>query len=142
MTPTAVMFDLDPGPPAGLAEAARVALRLKAMLDGVKLKSFAKLSGGRGIHVLVPLNDPAATFEQTRYFAKAAAVALARDDPKGVTASMVTRLREGKVFIDWWQNDPARTTVCTYSVRAREQPTVSMPVPWPALEGGRWLPPC
>jgi bifunctional non-homologous end joining protein LigD len=109
------------------------------MLDGVRLKSFAKLSGGRGIHVLVPLNDPTVTFEQTRSFAKAAALALERDDPKGVTASVTPRLREGKVFIDWWQNDPARTTVCTYSVRARQQPTISAPVSWSVLEDVRSL---
>src|SRR3954466_12729664 len=102
-----------------------------------KLKSFSKLSGGRGIYVLVPLNDPVVTFEQTRSFAKAAALAMERDDPNRVTASMATRLREGKVFIDWWQNDPARTTVCAYSVRARELPTISAPVAWPALEDVR-----
>jgi bifunctional non-homologous end joining protein LigD len=128
--PTAMMFDLDPGPPAGLKECAEVAMRLKRMLDSQKLKSFVKFSGGKGMHMVVPLNHPEATFEKTKTWARAAALTLERDDRKLIISSQTRSLREGKVLIDWSQNDRAKTTVCVYSLRARQEPTVSAPVGW------------
>jgi bifunctional non-homologous end joining protein LigD len=133
-TPTAMLFDLDPGPPAGLKECAEVALRLKRMLDAHKLKSFVKLSGGKGMHMIVPLNHPEATFDQTKTFARAAALTLERDDRQLIVSSQTRSIREGKVLIDWSQNDRAKTTVCVYSLRARQEPTVSAPIEWERLE--------
>jgi bifunctional non-homologous end joining protein LigD len=139
--PTTMVFDLDPGPPATQADCVPVALRLKAMLDQLKLKSVVKRSGGKGLHVMVPLNAPAVTFDQTKAFARAVALTLERDDPKTVIASMSRDARRGKVFIDWSQNDRNKTTVCAFSVRAREEPTVSWPVAWADLAEGRPPPP-
>ena len=133
--PTAMVFDLDPGPPAGLAECAKVGLRLRDMLRHVGLECFAKLSGSKGLHVLVPLNTASVTAEQTKAFARAAALTLQQDDPAGVIATMGRSERAGKVFVDWSQNDRAKTTVCVYSLRARERPTVSTPVTWDEVAG-------
>jgi bifunctional non-homologous end joining protein LigD len=127
-TPTAMIFDLDPGEPAGLAECVTVARRARSLLSQIRLNSFAKLSGKKGLHVVVPLNTPAVTFDQTKTFAKAVAQVLARDDPKHITAIMQKDLRPGKVFIDWGQNDRSKTTVCAYSLRAESRPSISLPI--------------
>ncbi len=134
--PTAVVFDLDPGPPATIVDAARVAMRLRGLFDTLGLKSFVKRSGGKGLHILAPLNDPSATFDQTKSFARAIALTLERDDPKGVISSMSRSARAGKVFVDWGQNDRGKTTVCAYSVRARELPSISFPLTWDEVEAG------
>jgi bifunctional non-homologous end joining protein LigD len=129
--PTAMVFDLDPGEGANPVQ---VALRLKSMLEHLKLKSLVKTSGGKGLHVLVPLNTPDVTFDQTKAFARAVALTLEQDDPKGVIASMSRAARAGKVFIDWSQNDRNKTTACAFSIRARPEPSVSWPLDWAALK--------
>jgi bifunctional non-homologous end joining protein LigD len=130
--PTYMVFDLDPGPPAGMLDCIRVGFRLKEMLAGFGLECFAKTSGGKGLHLYVPLNTPV-TFDQTKAFANAVARVLEKDDPKSVVSSMKKELRGGKVFVDWSQNDEHKTTCAVYSLRAREHPTVSMPVTWDEL---------
>jgi bifunctional non-homologous end joining protein LigD len=127
--PTAVVFDLDPGPPAGMAECCAVALRLRDVLGGLGLVGFPKTSGSKGLHVLVPL-DPTHPYEETRAFAHAVARLLVRESPALVVDTMDRGARAGRVFIDWSQNHPAKTTVAPYSLRARERPTVSAPVTW------------
>jgi len=131
--PTFMVFDHDPGEGVGMLECCRVALRFREMLEQFGLKSFAKTSGGKGLHLYVPLNT-AVTFEETKTFSRAAAQILEKQDPKGVTTNMSKRLRGGKVFVDWSQNDRHKTTVCAYSLRARERPTVSTPVAWAEVE--------
>jgi bifunctional non-homologous end joining protein LigD len=138
---TAMVFDLDPGEPATQADCVPIALRLRAVLDALKLRSVVKTSGGKGLHVLVPLDPTTVTFEDTKRFARAVALTLERDDPKRVIASMSRAARRGKVFIDWSQNDRNKTTACAFSVRARDEPTVSWPIPWSALEKGKLPPP-
>ena len=132
--PTMMVFDLDPGPPATIVQCIPVGLRLRDLLDRLGLRCFAKTSGGKGLHVYVPLNTPGVTFDDTKRVSNAIALLLARDDPAGVTANMSKALRPGKVFIDWSQNDTHKTTVCVYSLRARERPTVSTPVTWEEVE--------
>ncbi len=127
--PTAIAFDLDPGPPATVVECSRVALRLREIFDGLDLKSFAKTSGSKGLQIFVPLNT-ATTYEKTKAFARRLAQRLETEQPKLVVSSMAKKLRTGKVFIDWSQNDEHKTTVAAYSLRARERPTVSTPVTW------------
>jgi bifunctional non-homologous end joining protein LigD len=139
--PTAMVFDLDPGPPATLKDCVRVAHRLKSLLDAQNLKSVAKLSGGKGLHILVPLNGSDVSFNDTKTFARAVAVTLEKDDPKRVIASMSRAARAGKVFIDWSQNDRNKTTVCVYSVRAATQPSVSWPIAWEDLNAAKPLRP-
>ena len=102
---------------------------LKEKLDGLKLKSFAKTSGSKGLQVYVPLNT-AVTYDQTKNFARRLAETLEREHPDLVVSKMNKNLRAGKVFVDWSQNDRHKTTVCVYSLRAREEPTVSTPVEW------------
>jgi bifunctional non-homologous end joining protein LigD len=135
--PTAMVFDLDPGPPAGIAECVPVALRLRDVLAGVGLESWVKTSGGKGLHVYVPLNGGRATFARTKAVARAVAELLERDDPRRVTTVMRRDARPGKVFIDWSQNDGHKTTACAYTLRAHARPTVSCPVGWEELEAVR-----
>ncbi len=131
--PTQMVFDLDPGEPAGLLDSARVALRLREELAEMDLQGFAKTSGGKGIHLAVPLNT-SVTYEQTKEFARALAGRLADADPEHVVMNMRKDLREGKVLVDWSQNEVHKSTVCVYSLRARERPTVSTPLAWEELE--------
>jgi bifunctional non-homologous end joining protein LigD len=130
---TQVVFDLDPGEGADLRHCARVALLLR---DALPLRSFAKVSGSKGIQVYVPLNS-GATHDQTETFARLVAGELARAFPKLVTEKMSKALRRGKVFIDWSQNADYKTTVAVYSLRATG--LVSMPVRWEELSAPRAL---
>jgi bifunctional non-homologous end joining protein LigD len=132
-TPTMVVFDLDPGEPAGMLECARVALLLRDTLDGIGLRSFLKTSGSVGIHVAIPLNTPA-TFDTTKAFARAVASTIRDALPDVVVDQQAKHLRAGKVLVDWLQNDWRRSTVAPYSLRAAPQPSVSMPLAWPEVE--------
>ncbi len=131
--PTCVAFDFDPGPPAGRLEAAKVLLTVREALDHLGLEAFPKTSGGKGVHMYVPLNTKT-SFEQTKHFAESFARVLEEHHPELVTANMLKSKREGRVFMDWSQNDAHKTTVCVYSLRARSEPTVSTPVTWEELE--------
>jgi bifunctional non-homologous end joining protein LigD len=131
--PTAMVFDLDPGAPAGLLECARVAMRLRRLFDALELAAYPKTSGGKGLQVYVPLNT-AVTYEDTKPLAKAIAEKLEAETPGEVVSRMTKALRRGKVFIDWSQNDAYKTTVCAYSLRAKATPTVSTPLEWREVE--------
>jgi bifunctional non-homologous end joining protein LigD len=131
--PTMMVFDLDPGPPAGMIEAMQIAVRLRDLLKRLGLQSFPKTSGGKGIHLAVPLNTPV-SFDDTKSFSRAIAMLLEQQDPKHVVSNMRKDLRTGKVFVDWSQNDEHKTTACAYSLRARAHPTVSTPITWKELE--------
>lgn len=134
--PSALVFDLDPGAPAGLFDCIVVARALRAMLHALGLESVPKTSGGKGLHLWVPLNTPA-SFEETKEFAHALAMLAQREYPKLVTAVMRRSEREGKVLIDWSQNDRSKTTVAAYSVRAMPSPTVSTPLDWDEIDAVR-----
>lgn len=131
--PTMMVFDFDPGPPAGVIQAAATALQVRDLLHKIGLESFPKTSGGKGIHLAVPLNTPV-TFDETKAFSRAVAQTLEKQFPDRVLSSMRKALRANKVFVDWSQNDEHKTTACVYSLRAREQPTVSTPIKWKELE--------
>jgi bifunctional non-homologous end joining protein LigD len=131
--PTMMVFDLDPGPPAGVIECARVALWLREIFEHLSLQSFVKTSGSKGLQMYVPLNTPT-TYEATKTFAQAMAKLLEHEHPQNVVSEMKKEIRTGKVFIDWSQNDEHKTTVSIYSLRARERPTVSTPVTWEEVE--------
>jgi bifunctional non-homologous end joining protein LigD len=128
--PTTLVFDLDPGAPASVIECCRVALALQGMFENLGLQSFAKTSGSKGLQLYVPLNYEAVTFAQTKPFAKAVAELLEEAEPELIVSRMTKARRTGKVLIDWSQNDSRKTTVCAYSLRAVERPTVSTPVEW------------
>jgi bifunctional non-homologous end joining protein LigD len=130
--PTAMVFDLDPGPPATILDCLPVAFRLRDMFKHAGLAVWPKTSGGKGLHLWVPLNT-AVTFDDTKSFSREMAHLLERHDPQHVISNMKKELRAGKIFIDWSQNDRSKTTVCVYSLRARARPTVSTPVTWQEL---------
>jgi bifunctional non-homologous end joining protein LigD len=127
--PTMLVFDLDPGPPAGIVECCRVGMVLHGLFDQIGLQSFAKTSGSKGLQVYVPLNSDT-DYGQTKPFARRIAELLEQRMPELVVSRMTKQLRPGKVLVDWSQNDIHKTTVNVYSVRARERPTVSTPVSW------------
>jgi len=131
--PTVMVFDLDPGAEADVLTCAEAALWLREFLQNRKLECFPKTSGSKGLQLYVPLNTPV-TFAQTKMFARASAEWLTQKHPDEVLARMEKRLRRGKVFIDWSQNDRHKTTVCAYSLRAMERPMVSTPLAWQELE--------
>jgi bifunctional non-homologous end joining protein LigD len=131
--PTMMVFDLDPGAPADIVQCCQVGLWLRDILGAMKLQSCAKTSGSKGLQVYVPLNT-AATYDQTKALSHGLAELLEREHPKLVVSKMSKALRKGKVFVDWSQNDEHKTTICVYSLRAKEQPTVSTPVKWEEVE--------
>jgi len=131
--PTVLAFDLDPGAPADILDCCRVGLRLRDLFAGLDLECFSKTSGSKGLQIYVPLNEDV-TYEETKPYARAVAQALERAEPDLVVSRMAKNLRKGKVLVDWSQNDEHKTTVCVYSLRARERPTVSTPVSWDEVE--------
>ena len=131
--PTMMVFDLDPGAPADMVQCCKVGLWLRDLLSKMKLKSWAKTSGSKGLQVYVPLNTPV-SYEDTKGLSRSLAQYLERDHPDLVTSNMSKAMRKAKVFVDWSQNDEHKTTICVYSLRAREEPTVSTPVTWNEVE--------
>ncbi len=131
--PTMMVFDLDPGAPADIVRCCQVGLWLRDLLAKMKLKSFAKTSGSKGLQVYVPLNT-SVTFDRTKDLARSLAQHLETDHADLVTSNMSKAARKGKVFVDWSQNDEHKTTICVYSLRAKEEPTVSTPVAWDEVE--------
>jgi bifunctional non-homologous end joining protein LigD len=133
-TPTMLAFDLDPGAPATIVECCRVGLWLRTLFDELGMECFAKTSGSKGLQVYVPLNVPGVTYDHTKPFAQQLARLLEETHPDLVVSSMKKEIRRGKVLVDWSQNDEHKTTVCVWSLRARERPTVSTPVTWDEVE--------
>jgi bifunctional non-homologous end joining protein LigD len=134
--PTTLAFDLDPGPPAGIAACCEVAMELRETFEQLGMRALAKTSGSKGMQVYVPLNGSDHTYEQTKPFAHALANLFERRHPGRVISAMGRARREGKVLIDWSQNDEHKTTISVYSLRARERPTVSTPLGWEEVGAG------
>ena len=133
--PDLLVFDLDPGPPAGIADCCTVALLLRPLLAGLGLNPLAKTSGGKGMQLLAAISG--LTSGQASDLARSLAENLERNNPGRVTSRMAKPLRRGRVFIDWSQNNAAKTTVAPYSLRAMRAPTVSTPVTWDEVSEGR-----
>ncbi len=131
--PTTLAFDLDPGAPADVVDCCAVAVWLRELLSSLGLESYPKTSGSKGLQVYVPLNTTV-DYDQTKPFAKAVAELLEKEHRDRVVSRMAKDLRRGKVLVDWSQNDRHKTTVCVYSLRARERPTVSTPLAWEEVE--------
>jgi bifunctional non-homologous end joining protein LigD len=131
--PTQVVFDLDPGAPAGLVDCARVALELRSLLGDLGLTSLVKASGSLGLHVHVPLvspHDPVVVKE----FGRLVAGSIAERLPGLVVRDVQLARRVGKVYVDWLQNDATRQTVAPYSLRGMPRPTVAAPLTWAEVE--------
>ena len=131
--PTMMVFDLDPGAPAGIVECCEVGLVLRGLFDQLGLVSVAKTSGSKGLQVYVPLNTRI-DYRATKPFARRVAELLEQRMPELVVSRMTKRLRPGKVLVDWSQNDEHKTTATVYSLRARERPTASTPVTWDEVQ--------
>jgi bifunctional non-homologous end joining protein LigD len=127
--PTALVFDLDPGPPANILDCGEVALAIKKVLGTAGLECWPKTSGSKGMQLYVPLNS-AVTFDDTKRFALALAQHMERADPDRIVTTQAKVERAGKILIDWSQNDDHKTTVSVYSLRAKDRPTVSTPLEW------------
>jgi bifunctional non-homologous end joining protein LigD len=132
-TPKSIVFDLDPGPGTDITDCCAVALALRELFEQLALRAVAKTSGSKGLQVYIPLNDPQASFTQTKTFAHAIAGLLAERLPESVVADMAKAKRNGKVLIDWSQNDHHKTTVSVYSLRATDIPSASTPISWDEL---------
>ncbi|WHT15962.1 non-homologous end-joining DNA ligase [Crossiella sp. CA-258035] len=130
--PDRLVFDLDPGAPADLVLCCRVAEHLRTVLAEDGLTAYPKVSGGKGLQLYVPVR--VSTPERTSAYAKAIAERLARQLPNLVVSRMTKTERTGKVLIDWSQNNPAKTTVAPYSLRAQPTPTVAAPITWAEVE--------
>jgi bifunctional non-homologous end joining protein LigD len=103
------------------------------MFENLGLQSFVKTSGSKGLQVYLPLNGGHTTYERTKPFARTVAEMLEGAQPELVVSRMTKARRTGKVLIDWSQNDRRKTTVCVYSLRAVQRPTVSTPLEWDEL---------
>ncbi|WP_030513302.1 ATP-dependent DNA ligase [Nocardia sp. NRRL WC-3656] len=126
---TRIVFDLDPGPGVDLADCATVALWIRDTVRDAGLDAYPVTSGSKGIHIYVPL-DRVLSPGGASTVAKQLATGLEKLHPALVTATMAKAVRPGKIFLDWSQNNPAKTTIAPYSLRGREQPTVAAPRSW------------
>lgn len=134
--PDRLVIDLDPGPPAGLDECARLAHRIRARLgeDGLAT-TYPVTSGSKGMQVYAPL-DGRRSATAVRDYVRDVAEELAAAHPGDVVANMKRTLRPGKVLLDWSQNHPAKTTVTPYSLRGKEEPRVAAPRRWDEVAPG------
>jgi DNA ligase D-like protein (predicted polymerase) len=134
--PDLLVLDLDPGPDTGLLECCAVAERLGERLEADGLDPVVKTSGSKGMQVYAPIATPTDREHPSRY-AKQLAQELSAQTPDDVVWRMEKVLRPGKVLIDWSQNNPAKTTVAPYSLRARAGATVSTPIGWDEVDAVR-----
>jgi bifunctional non-homologous end joining protein LigD len=126
-----IVFDLDPGDDVPWAAVNKAARELRERLDAIKLKSFVKTTGGKGLHVVVPVQD--AGWDQAKDFAHAVTLAMAADSPDKYVSKMTKSIRGGKIFIDYLRNGRGATAIVAYSTRARAGAPLSVPVTWDEL---------
>jgi bifunctional non-homologous end joining protein LigD len=131
--PDFALFDLDPGPGRDLLDCGGLGLRLRDYLASRGLQSFVKSSGKKGLHLMVPLKG-STDYPDVKEFASRVAHEFESSSPELVTATMAKAARTDKIFIDWSQNDPHKTTVTAFSPRAADRPTISTPLEWDEVE--------
>ncbi len=139
--PDRMIFDLDPDEGLDFNEVKKAAADIRRQLADIGLVSFAMLSGGKGVHVVVPL-DPGHSWDQHKDFSKRFAEAMSLAEPDRFVATMSKAKRKGKIFIDWLRNQRGSTAILPYSARAREGAPVAAPIGWDALakieNAGAW----
>ena len=133
--PDRLVIDLDPGAPAGLRECAIAALMVRERLEALGLDLFPVTSGSKGMQLYAGLSGDL-TSDQVRDLTQQLAQELTKKHPELIVWKMTKSLRPGKVFLDWSQNVAAKTTICPYSLRGRETPTVAAPRTWAEVEAG------
>jgi bifunctional non-homologous end joining protein LigD len=131
--PDRLVVDLDPGPPAALGECVEVALAVRERLAADGLDCYPVTSGGKGLQLYAPVSGKQDA-DVVREYAHRLAEELEREMPRLVVSRMTKTLRKGKVLLDWSQNNAVKTTICPYSPRGRERPTVAAPRTWDELE--------
>jgi bifunctional non-homologous end joining protein LigD len=131
--PDLLVVDLDPGAPAGLTECCAVAMLMRDRLADDGVDAYPKTSGKKGMQLCCPVSGTQSA-DLVSAYAKGVAEELAARVPGSITAKMAKALRPGKIFIDWSQNNAAKTTVAPYSLRAQPSPTVSTPLTWEEVE--------
>jgi bifunctional non-homologous end joining protein LigD len=130
---TRIVFDLDPGEGVSFRQLCEVAHEVRDLISDIGLTTYPLTSGSKGLHLYVPLEDPISA-QGASVLARRVAQQLEKTMPKRVTATMTKSLRAGKVFVDWSQNNAAKTTIAPYSLRGREHPTVAAPRTWDEIE--------
>jgi bifunctional non-homologous end joining protein LigD len=131
--PDRMVFDLDPDEGLGFDAVKRAAVEVREGLEACGLQSVPMVTGGKGVHVIVPLRR-IAEWDRVKDFAKGFAQALAEKEPKRYTATMSKEKRKGKLFIDWLRNERGATAIAPYSLRARPGAAVAVPASWDELE--------
>src|SRR5215210_5055635 len=132
-TPDRLVIDLDPGDGVGFGQVKDGALQLRRSFDALGLASFALLTGGKGVHVVVPIM-PEAGWAEVREFAKSLCTALAKADPERFTVALPKTARAGRIFLDFLRNQRTATAIMPYSARARAGMPVAVPVAWDELK--------
>jgi len=131
--PDQVVFDLDPGPSVSWSQVLRTAERLRKLLKKLELKCFVKTTGGKGLHVHVPI-APVYAWDQVKEFSKSVVKLLQEEFPKDYTVTSSKKSRGGKIFLDYLRNDFGATAVVPYSLRAKDAPFVATPLRWSELK--------
>jgi bifunctional non-homologous end joining protein LigD len=137
--PDRLIVDLDPGLPAGIRECCTVALLMRERLAADGIDAYPKTSGKKGMQLACPISGEQPADEVSAY-ARRIARELERAEPELILSRMTRSLRPGKVFIDWSQNNAAKTTIAPYSLRAQPTPIVSTPLRWEEVESKRVVP--
>lgn len=137
--PDQMIFDFDPGPGINDSSVIEAALTMRLLLKEFSLESFVRVTGGKGIHVLVPL-QPRQTFAEVKKFAGRVAAAFAAADPARFIAKAVKTARVQRIYVDYLRNSQGATAIANYSTRAREGAPVAVPLSWNELDGQRTIP--
>ncbi|HZU52162.1 MAG TPA: non-homologous end-joining DNA ligase [Sphingomicrobium sp.] len=132
-TPDRLVIDLDPDPGLDFAQVKRAALKVRNGLEAVGLECFPLLSGGKGVHVVVPL-EPVAQWDEVREFARTFCAALSETDPEHFTVALRKQQRRGRIFLDFLRNQRTATAIMPYSARARATMPVAAPINWEELK--------
>jgi bifunctional non-homologous end joining protein LigD len=134
-----IIFDLDPAEGLGFEEVIRAAKEVRDRLAALGLESFVKTTGGKGLHVVAPV-EPTAEWREVKSFAKGVSAQMAADSPDRYLTKISKAERAGRIFIDYLRNDPTSTAVAPYSTRSRAGAPVAMPIRWDQVKAG--LDPC
>jgi bifunctional non-homologous end joining protein LigD len=130
--PDRIIFDIDPAPDRSWSDVVNAARHVKQRLEDLNLRSFVRTTGGKGLHVVAPI-DRRSSWEQLKAVARAFANALAREHPNRYIATSSKAKRSGKLYIDYLRNEQGATAIASYSTRARSGATIATPITWKEL---------